>query len=461
MARSYSAMKLKMGTWDYFVVRMSMGDIATEIQFASEVNENHTLDQVLQRELDDSRSKKAIVSFLQSNEERFFGSIVVAALGGNPSFFEIKADADPRFDAFKSQVNDTFGLLMFGDDLDVYALDGQHRLKAIKELISNSSDSVPPPGFSKETLSVIFVIPQAGASPQDFKKSYRRLFTSLNRNAKPMSDVTSIIMDEDDRFAIITRYILSEYDFFSWDGSEGGEKIDTVSGNESMGPTSTKFATLVGLYKMNQHLLWSPQYTIDFGKPGLKNKAVTQSTPTDDEVEHLQNFLIKIWDCLLLTLPVLTKSPFDMRQMEADGSEDNKGNIIWFRPVGQTRLLAPLARRLMTENGITEDSSSEEIIKCLKPLSLIPDQLHHDLWRDFLIQVNPASHKHSMMTEPKRLDFAYNILLWLTGVEVLSEDGIEELQVEWSSWLNPAGDDVREDQTFQELERIREAIISL
>ena len=107
-----------------------------------------------------------------------------------------------------------------------------------------------------------------------------------------------------------------------------------------------------------------------------------------------------------------------MRQMNAKG-EDGKDNIIWFRPVGQTKLLAPLARRLMDERNINRSSSENEIIEALKPLKLIPNQLHHDLWRDFIIQQNPNTHKWNMVTNPPQLKLAYQILLWLTGVETL------------------------------------------
>ena len=459
MPSSYSAMKLKMGKWDYYVVRMKMSQLAREVRFASEVNDDKTLDEVIQRELKESRAKKQIVRYLQKNEERFFGSIVVAALGGEPSFFAIEAADDPKFAAFKNHVNETFGVLFFDDSLKIYALDGQHRLFAIKELISGGAETPAPVGFSDETISVIFVIPQKGASTEEFRKSYRRLFTSLNRHAKPMNMVTNIIMDEDDRFAIITRYLISEYDFFSWDGSPGGEVIDTRAQGENIGPTSTKFATLVGLYKMNQHFLWDHTYQSEFGNPSPTNE-VSQHTPTEDEVEELQAYLIKIWDCVFLTLPILKKPPLDMRQMNADGT-DGKDNILWFRPVAQTKLLAPLARRLMDKKNISSDSSEQEITEALKPLSLIPNQLHHNLWRDFLIARDPGKHQWRMVTEPPKLKLAYTILLWLTGCETLSEDDIDELQASWSSSLIPAGDNQREQDTFNELEDIRESIVNL
>ena len=463
MPRSYSAMKLKMGTWDYYVVRMRMADLASEVKFASELNDDRTLDEVIQRELKESRSKKQIVRYLQRNNERFFSSIVVAALGGNPTFYAIEAATDPRFEMFRDQIQETFGVLYFNDDQKTYALDGQHRLFAIKELIEGSAENPPPTGFSDETISVIFVIPPSDQSIDDFRKSYRRLFSSLNRHAKSTNNVTNIIMDEDDRFAIATRYLISEYEFFQWDGSPGGEIIDTVAQSEAISNTSTKLATLVGLYKINMNLLWDEK-CLDFGSPVMSSSNILlQETPNEEEMEELQIYLVNIWDSLLLTLPILKKNPHDMRQWNADGTDKDKDNILWFRPIGQTLLLAPLARRLMSDQEITSASSQDQICSALKPLSLIPDQLHHNLWRDFLTTINPETMNYNMVNESKnqKLKLAYQILLWLTGCETWSEDEIEEYQSKWSASLIPPGDNAREHKTFEELETIREAIMAL
>ena len=54
-----------MGIWDYYVVRMRMADLASEVKFASEINDERTLDEVIQRELKESRSKRQIVRYLQ------------------------------------------------------------------------------------------------------------------------------------------------------------------------------------------------------------------------------------------------------------------------------------------------------------------------------------------------------------------------------------------------------------
>ena len=213
MPRFYPAMKLKMGTWDYYMCKMSMRDISAEISFADDVSEGKSINDAIQRELGESRAKIQIVSFLQNQEERFFNSLVVAALGGEPTFTPIDVN-DPRFELYGDILQNTFGMLRLNPeaDLKLYALDGQHRLKAIKTIIEENSG---PSGFSEETMSVAFVIPPAHQEVEQFRKSYRRLFSNLNRHAKPTNKLTNIIMDEDDRFAIITRRLVTDFEFFN------------------------------------------------------------------------------------------------------------------------------------------------------------------------------------------------------------------------------------------------------
>ena len=66
-----------------------------------------------------------------------------------------------------------------------------------------------------------------------------------------------------------------------------------------------------------------------------------QETPNEEEMEELQTYLVKIWISLLLTLKVLKKNPHDMRQWNADGTDENKDNILWFRPIDRHLYLHP------------------------------------------------------------------------------------------------------------------------
>ena len=195
-----------MGTWDYYIIKMKMEDLVKEVDFASRLYDSKTLDEAIQRTLNEGRVKSEIVNYLARRVDRFFSSLVVAALGGNPTFTPVRITDDERFAVLKAgNVDEAFGVLTFDGGQRYYALDGQHRLKSIKTLIEGGSDDVPPlpPGFLEEEVSVIILV-RDQADDEEFLRSYRRLFSSLNRYAKPTDQDTNIIMDEDDWVAILT-----------------------------------------------------------------------------------------------------------------------------------------------------------------------------------------------------------------------------------------------------------------
>ena len=176
-----------MGTWEYYIIKMSMKDVCKEVEFASELYHSKTLDDAIQRSLNEGRVKKEIVKYLALREDRFFSSIVVAALGGNPTFMPVRITDDEKFVLLKTaRIDESFGVLTFDGGQKYYALDGQHRLKSIKTLVEQMDPDIPvvPDGFLDEQISVIMLVRQE-ANDLQFLKSYRRIFSSLNRYAKP------------------------------------------------------------------------------------------------------------------------------------------------------------------------------------------------------------------------------------------------------------------------------------
>ena len=462
MPRFYAAMKMQMGSWDYYTVKMDMASVASEISFATDVNQDKTLDAQIQRDVGITRAKKQIVKFLAQNNDRFFSSIVVAALDGNPQFTAVQIADDPRFSIFANTLEDTFGMLTFDDTIKTYALDGQHRLYAIKQLIDNQHEMRPPAGFSQETISVIFVVPREDDDGESFRKSYRALFSALNRHAKPTSKVTNIIMDEIDRYSKVTRRMVSDFEFFQWTDEESSPLIDTKSNSESItGTDNPALFTLVGLYKMNTQLLWDDETIADFGAYTTNNEIV-QEAISDESFEDLYEYLERIWDSLLLTLPVLASDPTKMRVLNAEPNSDLQNNLL-FRPIGHVNILAPLARRLMSQpqHAITRHSESADIQKALEPLSLLPWNLMHDLWRNFYVIQGPEG-SWTMVNESRaqREKCAHNILAWVTGIEDLTDDHLDELKQEWSSFLGGTESEDRE-VVFDELEELRSQILEL
>ena len=78
----YPALIAQMGKWKYYIVKMKMRELASEVMFASEVYDDKTLDDAIQRDLKEGRVRKEIVQFLSKRPDRFFSSLVVAAIGG-------------------------------------------------------------------------------------------------------------------------------------------------------------------------------------------------------------------------------------------------------------------------------------------------------------------------------------------------------------------------------------------
>jgi DNA sulfur modification protein DndB len=179
----YPALQAHMGSWKYYIAKMKMKEVAKEVDFAYDVYPDRTLSDAIQRDLNESRVKKDIVTFLSGRKDRFFASLVVAAIGGKPKFYPVKITEEPEFAVFADQkLDESFGVLTFSGEQRYYALDGQHRLKAIKTLLEQSDplSNFRPEGFGEEEISVLIVIKREEPLDQ-FLESYRRLFSSLNR----------------------------------------------------------------------------------------------------------------------------------------------------------------------------------------------------------------------------------------------------------------------------------------
>ena len=63
----YPAIKARMGSWDYYICKMTLKELANEVRFASEIYDDRTLDEAIQRELNEGRVKKRDCVFFDSS----------------------------------------------------------------------------------------------------------------------------------------------------------------------------------------------------------------------------------------------------------------------------------------------------------------------------------------------------------------------------------------------------------
>ena len=123
------------------------------------------------------------------------------------------------------------GFLTLRGDETLFALDGQHRLAGIKAVVNDGYE----PAIDDE-VSVIFV---AHERTDVGLERTRRLFTTLNKTARPVTKGDRIALDEDDVMAICVRRLIEQTDLFH------GDRIAFVQSN-NVPSTNTQCLTTIG-----------------------------------------------------------------------------------------------------------------------------------------------------------------------------------------------------------------------
>ena len=453
----YPAMRASMGRWTYFVVKMTMRELAEHVKFAAAVYDDRTLDEAIQRKLNESRVKRDLITYLIGHRDRFFSSVVIAALEGNPQWYPVSIEDDERFLLFRgdARLNETFGVLSFDGTQEYYALDGQHRLAAIKALVDSNSEVAvdAPKGFKREEISVIVVVPDEAESQQAFMVRYRRLFGHLNRYAKVTDHVTNIIMDEDDVFAIITRRLITEHEFFRAPGRHKDSVRIKMDKGKNLRTADPFFTSLEAFYEINIRLLSTSQRKNAGWDNGIDGVTFRRFRPSDDVIDSLFEELKLYWDALLVELPVLRQTPSEMRYHAL--SNDLQDHVL-FWPIGQ-ELMADVARDLLDHRqGHPEVLDPDSIAQALSGLGRLQWDFHSPPWRHLLLIPNNDEMTNWRIRSEERKEcqlIARQIINWQIGLDELSEEEVIQLREDWESRLLPALTPDRIDELWTSIEK--------
>jgi DNA sulfur modification protein DndB len=352
------ALQARMGDWKYYVTVMKIGKIARECRLAEEIHTDKDLDDLIQRAIQD-RVGKEMVPYLLNEPQRFYGALVVAVYGGEPEFSLVRVDEHELLDD-KDRSTYGFGLLRFDGSQVYYALDGQHRLKSMQEAIRIQPD------LAKEEITVIIL--KHEESKEGLRRT-RRLFSTLNRTAKPTSSGMNIAIDEDDAVAIITRRLVKESDVLK------GMVSNTLGSKQiNPGKKNDPYITILpALYDVNDTLLSAYNDGIQ-----VDNK-FKQFRPSDDDLDDYYIFLENIWDEMLNCCPNFNcvksgnKKPGELRLLiDSDGlpvlDDDLKtisGGNVFMRPIGQY-----IIAEVIKQAGIQRKSIPEAIQAIMSNVSM-------------------------------------------------------------------------------------------
>tara|TARA_Y100000588_G_C14252930_1_gene924222 strand:+ start:956 stop:2365 length:1410 start_codon:yes stop_codon:yes gene_type:complete len=442
-----------MGEWDYYMVQMPIRDVARQINYANDVvdQSRKTLDTAIQRKLSLTRVKGGIVDFLAKRSDRFFSSLVVGARGGNPQFLNIEIAPDSDLGQIMEGLDKNFGILRFNGEQGYYALDGQHRLKAIKLLLGIDTEEgyTPPPvptGFPDEELSVLVLTLPDDVTDEEWLQKHRRLFASLNRNAKATTKLDNIIIDEDDSIAINTRRLVTEHPFFYYATPDQQESLRVkCRDSKNLSPNDSQFCHLETIYDMNSWLLNSSrrdqQGWGDHTDPEVtltKFSNFTEFRPSEEHIDDLYQELKTYWDGILEAFPDLHEDPSTMRNHGCDTAEwledarPSRDHLL-FWTIGQD-LFAKIVRACLDEFlPDSADISKADVVEALRPLSNIPWDLHEAPWRNLVLVRTGQEGPWRMRSEERAatMKFCIPLLRWLTGIDPLNEEELDELKNAW------------------------------
>lgn len=317
----------QMGDWMYYLTVLPFDEVAKRVSMPSEINkkyndENLKLDEWIQRKIDDKRLTP-IVEYLKSNKQRFFNSLVLGIYGGEPTWQELELNPSNIYSEKPEETLDylskTFGLLTLSGNESIFAIDGQHRAMGIRKALNEEVT------FDKDEVSVILL---AHKTDKEGKIRTRRLFSTLNRYAKPVNQSEIIALSEDDNCAILTRRLVEKHRYLK-------DKI-LVNKSRSVSPKNkTSFTSIIVLYDLIEKILTDksvPGYPLELS--GKKRKDYLNTRIKDKELDNDFKNISNLFNELIKKIPSLNS--FFVLNKEI--IRENPKTSLLFRPIGQNIL---------------------------------------------------------------------------------------------------------------------------
>lgn len=356
MTLKIPAVRSKMGIWFYYVSSLSFENIVRYVSpIDEELHHSELLSGMIQRSI--TSNYKSIANYLETQEERFFNSLILAVYNGEPKWNEIRTQDEADED------NYNLGVITLTDEVKIFPVDGQHRVAGIKKAIEDK------PEMKSERVPVIFI----GHSTDEIgMQRTRRMFSTLNRYAKPVSLRDIIALDEDDVVAITSRFLLDNTNLFV-----SGRILD--SKNKSI-PDSNNMAltSIITYYECNKELLWL--HIKDVKVVGLDEKPIRgrakinefiRRRPSDELISAFTQECKSFWAAIVKKYPEM-----GMVDNTIERYRNLNGGVLFFRPIA----LYPFVKvsvRIKERYSKTYDQIIETI-----PEELL--WIQHSVWRKII-----------------------------------------------------------------------------
>lgn len=360
------ALRAHMGDWVYYIGFLRLRDLAERVRTAAEIHRSERLREMIQRVLQGKRTNQ-IAEYLLREQQRFFNAIVIGVYGGEPRYFEFDVsprvedeggedeDEEEKGEVLPAYADGAVGFLELSGHEKLFALDGQHRLVGVKTALASDAGQ----DMAEEEVAVIFV---AHRETDDGRARTRRLFSSLNKNAKPVSKREIIALDEDDIIAILTRDLVDEYPLFV------GKKTSQKNTSSLHRTDPFSFTTVETLFDVLNIILRD--------RPARKWGDFRGSRPPEKVISDYRARAEQFFDELQKAVPELGElaAANDVDAVPGRYRTDEGGHLL-FRPIGLTRVVTAI--RTLQDQGA-------ELTEAVKRVTAAPMDLADPLWTGVL-----------------------------------------------------------------------------
>lgn len=245
------------------------------------------------------------------------------------------------------------GYLTLNGNETLFAIDGQHRVCGIKQALKKKKD------MKSDEVCVLFI---AHKTDEKGHERTRRLFTRLNRFAKPVRKEEIIALDEDDVIAITTRRILDEDKRFI-------DKIYTKN-TKSLPPTDKENITSISTFYDCLDCFFNMEYTPSAWKEYKQNR------PSDKILEEYYKKSIELWTVFEKISPELKEVLSNPAASKIAGKYRNlEGGHLLFRPIGLLIIIKTLVQFIKAGIGLSAAA---------KRIMSVPMLLRHAPWAGLL-----------------------------------------------------------------------------
>jgi DNA sulfur modification protein DndB len=387
----------------YYTASFTFKQIAERVKKVDdELHTSTSLKDQLQRSL--TKNYESITNYILSQKEHFFNSLVLAVYDGEPEWNEIEV-------RFKDTDYYTMGFLQLNGEEKIFPVDGQHRVEGIKDAIKQC------PELEDETIAVILI---GHHKDKEGMEKTRRIFSTLNRYAKPVSTGDIIALDEDDTVAIVTRNMLESFPLFM------NENISDEKKTKAIAEKDTKsFTSLIKLYETNKVIY---KYYTTFRD---KTKRVHSSTevdrflkfrPKQEEIDSFEKYLTDFWTLFIDSFDGM-KEYLASTEKDAAAKFRNRdtGGLLYFRPIALPQLVIAILETVFRKK-VSLEASMSAYSKLEMCISKAP-------W----LKVLWDSDSHTMIMKNKTL--IRPLLMFMYDMNVLNQKEIESLKSRYAKVL--------------------------